>query len=403
MNMAQLLKIIALFVFIKSLSNGYPVVQWTYSEKLGGTNYDFGLALGKEFSIEIRERLSNNYELKMLVKEFGEATGNPLYSYFISTHENVYPNYMDELRGISEGSNVPFDEIFINQMQQEFSYFSNGTDKDFGDVLTDDDHCSDLILCKQNGDVFIAHNEDASSYDVNKTILVEATNGVNGGPSFTALVYLGQTPSNAFGFNANGVIFTMNKVSPKYADHEGLGRVFIGRSLLDTISFNDAVDKTTTEVAMIAGHNYQIGLAGTTQIVNIEVASFNQFKVTKFDPGDYTFFHANMYQMMDVPQMLPQPSSQHRIARFQEMHKTNPIRTTNELLEILGDQEDNSYPIYHDSISHSNGDLSGYTLVSILVDLPRCKMLLYEENPKLHDANFELDICNHINVSIVQI
>ena len=77
------------------------------------------------------------------------------------------------------------------------------------------------------------------------------------------------------------------------------------------------------------------------------------------------------------------------------MHKTNPIRTTNELLNVLGDQEDSSYPIYHDNISHSNGDLSGYTLVSILVNLPTCKMFLYEENPKTHDMNFELDICNH--------
>ena len=401
--MERLKTIIGFYILFNSVIDGYPVVRWTYSERPGGTNYDFGLALGKQFSIEIKQRLKNNYELKELVKEFGEATGNPLYSYFISTHENAYPNYMDELRGISDGSNVPFDEIFINQMQQEFSYFKNESHKTLENIFTGDDHCSDVILSKENGEVFIAHNEDASSYDVNTTVLVEAVNGVNGGPSFTALVYLGQTPSNAFGFNANGVVFTMNKVSPKYADERGVGRVFIGRSLLDTKSFDDAIDMVTTGVTMIAGHNYQIGLAGTTQIANIEVASFNQFKVTRFNPGDDTFFHANIYTMMDIPQMLPQPSSEHRIARFQEIHKTNPIRTTDDLLNVLGDQEDNSYPIYHDYISHSNGDLSGYTLVSILVNLPTCKMFLYEENPKTHDMNFELDICNHIDVSIIQI
>ena len=129
-----------------------------------------------------------------------------------------------------------------------------------------------VIWCCQTGDIYIAHNEDASIYDVNSTVLVEAINGVNGGPGFTALVYLGQTPSNAFGFNTKGVVFTMNKLSPKYPYTEGVGRVFVGRSLLDSNGFEDAINIATQKWKLIAGHNYQIGLANSDMAVSIEVA-----------------------------------------------------------------------------------------------------------------------------------
>ena len=65
----------------------------------------------------------------------------------------------------------------------------------------------------------------------------------------------------------------MNKLSPKTANTQGLGRVFIARSLLDSSDFNDAVNKATKDVSMIAGHNYQIGLIHSNQVVNIEVAT----------------------------------------------------------------------------------------------------------------------------------
>ena len=390
--------LVVIFILI-SIMNAYPVERWIYTETLGSTNYDFGKAFGEKFSQEIRTRLEEDLDLKLLVSQFGKETQNPLFSYFIETHEKVFPNYMEELQGISDGSGAPFDVLFISQLKQEFTYYLNKS-KERDEMLLNEDHCSDVVLSAENGDVWIAHNEDAGIYDVNSTVLIEAVNGVNGGPGFTALVYLGQTPTNAFGFNSNGVVFTMNKVPPMFPDIKGVGRVFIGRSLLDSLSFDDAVNKATEELSMIAGHNYQIGLAGTNQIVNVEVASFGEYKITKFPSGDEVFFHANMYTMLDVPQILPNPSSEHRIARFNDIQESNPIKTPNDMLDVLGDQADNEYPIYHDAKSHSNGDLSGYTLVSILINVRTCEMLVYEENPKLNQFAFKLIFCYMPQVKI---
>ena len=105
----------------------------------------------------------------------------------------------------------------------------------------------------------MAHNEDSASFDVNGTVLVEAVNGVNGKPGFTSLTYMGNTPTGAFGFNTEGVVFTLNYLAPLKADLKGLGRVFIARKMLDSSGFDDAVN-IAAKSPMIAGHNYQIRL-----------------------------------------------------------------------------------------------------------------------------------------------
>ena len=385
--------IAGLIIIGSSTTVAYPVRRWTYKETSGDSNYDFGFSLGESFSKEIVLRIGHDVDMQRLISEFGEAARNPLYYYFVATHEEHFPEYMDELRGISDGSGVPFDQMFISQLKQEFTYYLNETEE-VNKLLQKDDHCSDVIWCCQTGDIYIAHNEDASIYDVNSTVLVEAINGVNGGPGFTALVYLGQTPSNAFGFNTKGVVFTMNKLSPKYPYTEGVGRVFVGRSLLDSNGFEDAINIATQKWKLIAGHNYQIGLANSDMAVSIEVASNGNYVISNgFEPGGRAFFHANMYTILNITQILPNPSSEHRIKSFNEIENATPVQNPTYILNLLGDQADQDYPIYHDFKSHSNGDLSGYTLTSVLVNLRTCEMIVYEENPKNSLPSFLLNLC----------
>lgn len=54
----------------------------------------------------------------------------------------------------------------------------------------------------------VAHNEDSGAEDVNHTAIVTASIGSS--PTFVAYTYLGDLPSGAFGFNANGIAFTLN-------------------------------------------------------------------------------------------------------------------------------------------------------------------------------------------------
>ena len=103
-----------LVICLVTTASAYPVRRWTYAEEEGDTNYDFGLAFGKEFEREIKVRLSSDISLKKLVEEFG-TENNHVYAQFMASHKNAFPEYMDELQGVADSSGVPFTELFIDQ------------------------------------------------------------------------------------------------------------------------------------------------------------------------------------------------------------------------------------------------------------------------------------------------
>lgn len=74
---------------------------------------------------------------------------------------------MDELRGLADGSKMEFYVLFLNMLQEEFSYV---VPSHFS--YTPATHCSDYIM-KTEDNAYIVHNEDGSGMmDFNHTILV---------------------------------------------------------------------------------------------------------------------------------------------------------------------------------------------------------------------------------------
>lgn len=60
-------------------------------------------------------------------------------------------------------------------------------------------------------------------------------------------------------------------------------------------------------------------------------------------------------------------------------------RWTDDLLSILGDQNDTEYPIFHDFGSHARGDrYDGVTVATIMWDLRKGSATLFRGNPKFH-------------------
>ncbi|KAF1791866.1 Peptidase C45 [Phytophthora cactorum] len=303
--------------------------------------------------------------------------------------------YVEELEGVAEGSDVSFETIFIENIVEEFS---NSIPPSFqSDVFsTEARHpvlrCSDIVLSSSEMHV-VAHNEDSGEVDVNRTAIVIAK--IAGEPKFVAYTYLGDLPSGAFGFNQNGVAFTLNckldrsrsvlfiVVQPSEIFVGGLGRGFISRDLLTAKNANDATAIITREVD---GRSSQA-------LWNIEVASFNRHIVYEFkEEGNAisAFFHANQYQRLQIAQP-PYQSSLHRLQRYNEL---TPPTTIDEALVVLGDQEDRSWPVFHDHLSHARGDLSGWTLTTIVFDLDKGKAVSFLGNPAHCRQNLVWDLSN---------
>ena len=91
------------------------------------------------------------------------------------------------------------------------------------------DHCSDYMLNRYGGgsEVAVAHNEDNDAFNEGHFVLVTAT--IGGAPTWTALVYLGELATGAFGFNAAGVAVSLNYLGPDANETvvPGLGRNFV--------------------------------------------------------------------------------------------------------------------------------------------------------------------------------
>ncbi|GMF13618.1 unnamed protein product [Phytophthora lilii] len=359
----------------------------------GNSHYEFGRQLGERFRDKIQERMRLNTKLQTLLLPFARSPmGKELLGKYLQVHRATFPQYVEELEGVADGSDVPFETIFIENIVEEFS---NSIPPSFqsGVFPAEERHpvlrCSDIVLTSEKMHV-VAHNEDSAEVDVNRTAIVTAQ--ITNEPKFVAYTYIGDLPSGAFGFNEKGVAFTLNFVQPAEILIGGLGRGFISCDLLTAINTEDAIVKIT-RAGQAAGHNFQLMDVPARRVWNIEVASFNRYAIyeNENERSDVSaFFHANQYQRLHVAQP-PYQSSLHRLKRYSEL---TPPSTIHEALAVLGDQADRSWPVFHDQLSHEKGDLSGWTLTTIVFDLDQDNAMSYLGNPIHHRPNLVWNLVN---------
>ncbi|KAK8809688.1 hypothetical protein WA158_000631 [Blastocystis sp. Blastoise] len=264
--------------------------------------------------------------------------GRKIYDELYAYHNATFPDYMEELRGMSESVGCPFFLLFMNSLNEEFSYFMPSHLK-----YPKEDHCSDIIIHDKDTHI-IAHNEDGSTLNINHTILAHVLIYKNKtlSSNFTSYCYPAQLPTAAFGWNED-IVFSMNYLHTSSYDRKGISRNFIARYLLDSSSYEDAVQRIT-KTPHFVGHNYQLTSNPsskhnpTTSVVDIEIAPFFRIGYVEALPSR-PHFHANMYDII----MVDDTPSNSSIYREQVYKQYNPPTTISEALQILGDE----YPLYY--------------------------------------------------------
>ncbi|KAF3624077.1 hypothetical protein T459_30574 [Capsicum annuum] len=326
--------------------------------------FQIGFLIGQKFSKQIHNRLSTDLILQNQLLPFALLPDSqPLIHTLSETNKNKFPNYWNELKGIAQGSGVPFLNILLLNFRKEILPFIPKTENYPKEEDINDD-CSSILVVS-NTMAVAAHNEDANVALVGHTYLVKVA--LSNGTTFTAYTYAGELPSCAFGFNNHGVAFTLNSVPP--CEEEivvgAIGRNFVSRALLEASSIEDALARIYSSEASV-GHSYNLIDTRSRRILNVETASRNRISVHEI--GETPFFHANMYLHLQVKQASIPFDLQARASSLAKESKSD-------FLALLGDMSNDKYPIY------MTGPLL-YTLCTAVIDLDEKILTIIEGNPK---------------------
>jgi predicted choloylglycine hydrolase len=329
-----------------------------------GSHRKVGFALGKCFSREINEALAGNKSLQEKFLPFHRtAEGQRKYQDLVRLHESQFPEYFSELEGFSQGGGVPFEELFLVNLRGEYEGYTSES----GNL-----GCSTCSVLTENKAIF-GHNEDGPRIYHSRLQLVRFE--IEGEVAFTALWYPGFIPGNALGFNSYGICFSANDMKPKPITI-GLARHFIGRSMFEAKSLEEAISLATAP-GRASGFNFTIGSVRERRIVNLEVAP-DSHHISEIKG---CFFHANHYiKLARIKQSITR-SSQARQDRGEVLIRGSAIQDKEDILKGLRDRQDKKYPILRSGDSPDEG----VTLVTGMFDLDGRTLIIYPGSDVLTD------------------
>ena len=203
-----------------------------------------------------------------------------------------YPHYVEEMMGISEGANVPFEDVaVVNALEAvtiDALHLSKCTSMAVNETRTTNRH------------VLVAHNEDWLPEDEPDVYLIHATPIEE--PPYLAMTYGALLPN--IGINAEGIAQCCDSVHPDDS-RIGIPRVLVSRAVLAKKSPGDAIRETLIP-RRAAGYNHVI-VHESGEIYSVEVSA-RKFAVLYATDGCLThtnhFLDGTMQAIEDEPDEL---------------------------------------------------------------------------------------------------
>jgi len=250
---------------------------------LNGTSYENGFQHGSIMKNRITELVSiwkkdieNSYQMPAdkFIKIFLDSTD------YISAIKKWTPDLLDEIKGISDGSEIDFKTIFAFQLIDEI--WTNTS------LINIPHHCTTVGINnykKDGSSNYIAQNIDITPFYHGYEILLDIKDK-NSNSRKLVTTFVGYIGAN--GLNKN-IGITENSLPDLKGSLNGLPVCCIARGILEKSSFNEVVDFIKM-IKHASGQNYIIG--SRYNIISLECAAD---LVTEYWPDsakEYTF-HAN--------------------------------------------------------------------------------------------------------------
>jgi isopenicillin-N N-acyltransferase-like protein len=147
---------------------------------------------------------------------------------YLAYSRAVYPQYVDELEGMAEAADLPFDELFLGMCEELW------------DTTAWRRGCTDMAArgkATADGSTLVAHTNDLSPEAEEGLVILKVQAGDE--PEF-----LGVSPGGlaySAGFNAAGISLTGNELAPNDV-RPGVPRLLMVRAILAARRLEDAMD-----------------------------------------------------------------------------------------------------------------------------------------------------------------
>jgi isopenicillin-N N-acyltransferase like protein len=311
---------------------------------------------------------------------------------FLDTIVRQTPELLDEVRGLSEGANQPFERMLYAQlMDEEWFYVRN---KKY-EMPADAGHCSGFAVL-QSGGIIAAQNMDLGQWLDGYQAVVRHIDR-EAGFDIQMLTFAGYL--GLCGMNRNGPSVCCNTLLDLDSNPAGLPVAFIFRSLVQSASVSDAA-KRAREFPHASGQNYLMG--GRDGVLSLECSAH---QVASFQPPGTTnrVYHTNhalankdtSFADRHVPNgsiadRCRSPSSP---ARFESVAKRIGNREIDVAfaMETLKAKDDPSAPVCRDGNMASEDAQIGFTFGSIICEISDEPAMHVAPGPPCHTSYKRFD------------
>jgi isopenicillin-N N-acyltransferase-like protein len=338
--------------------------------RVSGTHREMGQQIGEacrkrtKHSIEnARALLASAYEQLELTWDGAQIQARK----YLPFAQERYPQYMDELMGISDGANVSFEDLVVVNVMEA--------------VTTDALHltrCTSLAVNDErtaDGHVLAAHNEDWLPDDEEDVFVIHAT--PKDEPPFLAMTYGGLLPN--IGFNAYGIAQFCDSVYPSDS-RIGIPRTVVSRAVLAAKTPAQAIRNMLSQ-HRAAGYNHML-VHESGELYNVEVSA-RRFAIIYGEDGHLVhtnhYLAENMLAIEDEPEELV--SSRVRYYRALRLLKQDEQHTIKSLQTIQRDHVNFSNSICNHAIDYKDPLDREKTINAMVIDLTAREMHISWGNP----------------------
>jgi isopenicillin-N N-acyltransferase-like protein len=344
--------------------------------KVKGTHKEIGRQVGEAFREQIQHHLASTQELIRITFESLELDWDGARMQgrkYLPFAQERYPEYVDELFGLSEGANVDFDDVgVVNALEAvtiDALHLSKCTSLAISETRTADGH------------VLIGHNEDWIPDDEPDVYLIHAEPVDD--PPFLAMTYGALLPN--IGFNAYGIAQCCDSVYPNDS-RIGIPRLVVSRAVLAARTPSEAIRQTLIP-RRAAGYNHLIAHE-SGEIYSVEVSA-RKFAILYAHDG--YMVHTNHYLDPNMQMIEYEPdeliSTRVRYMRANRLLRESDQHTIKSLQVIQRDHINFPNSICNHSLDDMDPLDREKTVNSMVIDLTARAMHIAWGNPCVNPSH----------------